>query len=228
MVGSVGDTGALPAAIRQVGDPSADGLIDELARTEQIRAVSRILRHLVDNDQPLPDDVPASLAEWLGRTGEVPAWADHERLERGCGGRSPSCSRARTTTAGGASWPTLTATRRWPAAARAWRRSLGLVLTGLIDAGEASSDAVRRGVAYLLDQQQPDGGWLHGDWLQAIVPPDTFYILAEAASTIRSRRSPAGSRPPEAPATYKAGPPLYSSSVTCSPQVTVLPVSSTS
>ena len=54
--------------MRQVGDPSADALIDELARTEQIRAVSRILRHLVDNDQPLPDDVPHSLAEWLERT----------------------------------------------------------------------------------------------------------------------------------------------------------------
>ncbi len=70
--------------MRQVGDPSADALIDELARTEQIRAVSRILRHLVDNDQPLPDDVPPSLAEWLERTAEVPAWADQERLERGC------------------------------------------------------------------------------------------------------------------------------------------------
>jgi squalene-hopene/tetraprenyl-beta-curcumene cyclase len=57
----------------------------------------------------------------------------------------------------------------------------GLVLTGLIDAGGASSDPVRRGVAYLLDRQQPDGTWPHGDWLQAIVPPDTFYILAEAA-----------------------------------------------
>jgi squalene-hopene/tetraprenyl-beta-curcumene cyclase len=57
----------------------------------------------------------------------------------------------------------------------------GLVLTGLIDAGEASSDAVLRGVAYLLDQQHPDGSWPHADWLQAIVPPDTFYILAEAA-----------------------------------------------
>ena len=57
----------------------------------------------------------------------------------------------------------------------------GLVLTGLIDAGEASSDAVARGIAYLLDQQRADGTWPHGDWLQAIVPPDTFYILAEAA-----------------------------------------------
>jgi hypothetical protein len=41
--------------MRQVGDPSADALIDELAGTEQIRAVSRILRTLVDNDQPLLD-----------------------------------------------------------------------------------------------------------------------------------------------------------------------------
>jgi squalene-hopene/tetraprenyl-beta-curcumene cyclase len=57
----------------------------------------------------------------------------------------------------------------------------GLVLTGLIDAGEGASGAVARGIAYLLDQQRPDGSWPHGDWLQAIVPPDTFYILAEAA-----------------------------------------------
>ena len=57
----------------------------------------------------------------------------------------------------------------------------GLVLSGLIDAGEASSDAVLRGVAYLLEEQRADGSWPHADWLQAIVPPDTFYILAEAA-----------------------------------------------
>ncbi len=57
----------------------------------------------------------------------------------------------------------------------------GLVLTGLIDAGEAASEAVARGITYLLDQQRADGTWPHGDWLQANIPPDTFYILAEAA-----------------------------------------------
>ncbi|HUA04172.1 MAG TPA: prenyltransferase/squalene oxidase repeat-containing protein [Solirubrobacteraceae bacterium] len=57
----------------------------------------------------------------------------------------------------------------------------GLVLAGLIDAGEGGSEVVTRGVTYLLGQQRPDGTWPHADWLQAIVPPDTFYILAEAA-----------------------------------------------
>ena len=57
----------------------------------------------------------------------------------------------------------------------------GLVLTGLIDGGEGGSEAVARGISYLLDQQRSDGTWPHNDWLQAIVPPDTFYILAEAA-----------------------------------------------
>jgi squalene-hopene/tetraprenyl-beta-curcumene cyclase len=57
----------------------------------------------------------------------------------------------------------------------------GLVLTGLIDAGAGSSDAVARGVDYLLREQREDGSWPHNDWLQANVPPHTFYILAEAA-----------------------------------------------
>jgi squalene-hopene/tetraprenyl-beta-curcumene cyclase len=57
----------------------------------------------------------------------------------------------------------------------------GLVLTGLIDAAERDSNAVARGVGYLLETQREDGSWPHADWLQANVPPDTFYILAEAA-----------------------------------------------
>jgi hypothetical protein len=36
--------------LRRAGDPSADAVVEELARMEQIRSVSRILRHLVDNE----------------------------------------------------------------------------------------------------------------------------------------------------------------------------------
>lgn len=70
--------------MRLAGDPSADAVVEELARTQQIRGVSHILRHLVDNDQPVPDELPPSLARWLETSGEIPAWADHDRLERGC------------------------------------------------------------------------------------------------------------------------------------------------
>ena len=45
------------------------------ARSRSGRSVASSVTS-VDNDQPLPDDVPPSLAEWLERTAEVPAWAD--------------------------------------------------------------------------------------------------------------------------------------------------------
>lgn len=56
----------------------------------------------------------------------------------------------------------------------------GLVLQGLLDAGEGGSDAVKRGVAHLLRRQQPDGTWPNDDYLHANVPPDTFYFYPEA------------------------------------------------
>jgi hypothetical protein len=72
------------AGLRRVGDPSADAVIDDLAHTQQIRAVSHVLRTLVDNDQPVPDELPPSIARWLAETADLPGWADSDRLERGC------------------------------------------------------------------------------------------------------------------------------------------------
>ncbi len=57
----------------------------------------------------------------------------------------------------------------------------GIVITGLIDAGERETRSVRRGIAYLLDEQHDDGTWANADYLCANVPPDTFYVLAEGA-----------------------------------------------
>ncbi len=76
--------GACLDELSPAGDASADAVIGELARTQQIRAVSRILRQLVDNDQPVPDELPPSIALWLRETAELPAWVDHDRFERGC------------------------------------------------------------------------------------------------------------------------------------------------
>lgn len=70
--------------LRRAGDPSADEVIGDLARTQQIRGVSRILRHLVDNDQPIPDEMPPSITRWLHETAALPEWVDRDRFERGC------------------------------------------------------------------------------------------------------------------------------------------------
>jgi uncharacterized protein (DUF2236 family) len=81
---AVGYTEGFLDGLRRAGDPSADAVIDDLARRQQIRAVSGVLRHLVDNDQPVPAELPASIRRWLEETGELPQWADGDRLERGC------------------------------------------------------------------------------------------------------------------------------------------------
>jgi uncharacterized protein (DUF2236 family) len=70
--------------LRAVGDPSVDALVADLARSGHVRAVSRVLRSLVDNDQPVPAELPDPMERWLEATASVPAWADVERMERGC------------------------------------------------------------------------------------------------------------------------------------------------
>ena len=70
--------------LRAAGDPSVDRLVEDLARSGHVRAVSRVLRSLVDNDQPVPAELPDSMERWLEETARVPAWVDQDRMERGC------------------------------------------------------------------------------------------------------------------------------------------------
>jgi squalene-hopene/tetraprenyl-beta-curcumene cyclase len=51
----------------------------------------------------------------------------------------------------------------------------GWALLGLIAAGEADSDAVRRGVEWLIARQQPDGNW-HEDEFTGTGFPKVFYL----------------------------------------------------
>src|SRR4051794_19322678 len=53
----------------------------------------------------------------------------------------------------------------------------GLVVNALVSVGEGGSDAVERGVAYLVGAQRSDGTWSNGDWLHAYLPPANFYYL---------------------------------------------------
>ena len=75
---------ALLDRLRATGDPSVDAVVEEVAARGEVRAVSGALRQLIDNDQPVPADLPRSMARWLEETGELPAWVDLDRLERGC------------------------------------------------------------------------------------------------------------------------------------------------
>jgi squalene cyclase len=53
----------------------------------------------------------------------------------------------------------------------------GLVLSALIAVGHGGSEAVRRGVGYLVSTQRSDGTWPNADWLHAYMPPQYFYYL---------------------------------------------------
>ncbi len=57
----------------------------------------------------------------------------------------------------------------------------GLVLQALMEVGEVDSPEVRRGIQYLLAHQLADGTWHNGDYLHSNLPPDTYYVLPEAA-----------------------------------------------
>jgi uncharacterized protein (DUF2236 family) len=79
----VGYTEGLVDDLRHAGDPSADAVIEELARTDQVRTVSDVLRSLTYNDQPVPAELPASIGRWLDEHCVLPDWVDRDRLERG-------------------------------------------------------------------------------------------------------------------------------------------------
>ncbi|HTX46177.1 MAG TPA: hypothetical protein VMD48_07865, partial [Solirubrobacteraceae bacterium] len=75
----MGYTEGLVDDLRHAGDPSADAVIEELARTEQVRTVSDVLRSLTYNDQPVPAELPASIGRWLDEHCVLPAWVDRDR-----------------------------------------------------------------------------------------------------------------------------------------------------
>ncbi|HMA36908.1 MAG TPA: oxygenase MpaB family protein [Chloroflexia bacterium] len=75
-------TDELLDALRGEGDPLADGVIAQIQAQGQVAAVNAVLRHLLDNDQPIPADLPPSVQAYLRATDNPPAWADLDRIQQ--------------------------------------------------------------------------------------------------------------------------------------------------
>ncbi|HEX8598915.1 MAG TPA: oxygenase MpaB family protein [Chloroflexia bacterium] len=69
-------------ALRREGDLLADGVIEALVAAGTVDDVNSVLRHFEYNDQPVPDDLPPVVREYLRITDNPPAWVDAERIKR--------------------------------------------------------------------------------------------------------------------------------------------------
>ena len=69
-------------AFRQVGDPPADQAVEEVFATGSIAEVNRLMRTLVRNDMPPPEELPKTLCNYFETTENLPEWADLDAIAR--------------------------------------------------------------------------------------------------------------------------------------------------
>jgi hypothetical protein len=75
-------TNEMLEGLRQIADPVPDSIIEALAEEGQLDQVNAILDRLMENYQPVPEELPDSIEFWLRDTATLPDWADPGRLER--------------------------------------------------------------------------------------------------------------------------------------------------
>jgi hypothetical protein len=68
--------------LRQEGDPLADAVMADVYTAGAVVGVNAVMRHLMDNAQPIPADLPVSVQNYLRQTAYAPAWVDPERIQR--------------------------------------------------------------------------------------------------------------------------------------------------
>src|SRR5215469_8127420 len=71
--------------LRNIGDPLADAVIAELFSDGGVQAMNTLMRGLVANEHPVPDHLPAPVAQYLQQSVELPPWADLELIKAGEG-----------------------------------------------------------------------------------------------------------------------------------------------
>jgi hypothetical protein len=81
--GSARWTDALLDSMREKTDPVADDPVGDVFDRGGVDAVNDVLRTLVRVDQPVPDDLPPELRDYLVDTLPMPEWADMAKIKRG-------------------------------------------------------------------------------------------------------------------------------------------------
>ena len=69
-------------ALRGVGDPLLDPIMEQLVAGKGLAAVNEALRSAVTNANAAPESLPADLRAWLTREARLPSGTDRARLER--------------------------------------------------------------------------------------------------------------------------------------------------
>jgi hypothetical protein len=67
--------------MRQIGDPLADTVVENLFADNSIDSVNALMRSLVLNEYPEPSTFPPIVADYLKQLDELPDWADSGKIE---------------------------------------------------------------------------------------------------------------------------------------------------
>ena len=76
-------TAALLDHMRELGDPVADAPVAAVLERGGVDAVNAMMHTLVRVDQPVPEQLPPELQDYLANTLPLPEWADLGKIQRG-------------------------------------------------------------------------------------------------------------------------------------------------
>ena len=76
-------TDALLDRMQNTGDELADKPVGKVFEAGGVDAVNAIMRTLVRNDQPVPDELPPQIRDYLAESLALPEWADLDKIKRG-------------------------------------------------------------------------------------------------------------------------------------------------
>jgi hypothetical protein len=76
-------TDALLDRMRELGDPVADVPVAAVLDRGGVDAVNAMMQTLVRVDQPVPEQLPDELQDYLAKTLPLPEWADTGKIQRG-------------------------------------------------------------------------------------------------------------------------------------------------